>query len=46
MDRMLAVMTFDVGILFAVTGSVLLGDLVFGRYVRASMSLEGDGCHS
>ena len=45
-DRMLAVMTFNIGFLFAVTGSVLLGDLVFGRYMRGSVALAEDGCHS
>lgn len=46
MDRMLAVMTYNIGFLFAVTGSVLLGELVFGRYTRGSASLAEDGCHS
>ncbi|KAF2263293.1 hypothetical protein CC78DRAFT_617732 [Lojkania enalia] len=31
---MLAVMTYNVGFLFAVTGSVLLGEMVFGRYTQ------------
>ncbi|KAH7075433.1 Ctr copper transporter [Paraphoma chrysanthemicola] len=43
---MLAVMSYNVGFLFAVTGSVLLGELVFGRYSRGSMSLAEDACHS
>lgn len=43
---MLAVMTYNIGFLFAVTGSVLLGELVFGRYTRGSTSLAEDGCHS
>jgi hypothetical protein len=29
---MLAVMTYQLGFFFAVTGSVLIGELVFGRY--------------
>ncbi|KAF2023909.1 hypothetical protein EK21DRAFT_79880 [Setomelanomma holmii] len=43
---MLAVMTYNIGFLFAVTGSVLLGEMVFGRYTRGSTSLAEDGCHS
>ncbi|KAI4632193.1 uncharacterized protein J4E87_001665 [Alternaria ethzedia] len=43
---MLAVMTYNIGFLFAVTGSVLLGELVFGRYTRGSAGLAEDGCHS
>ncbi|KAH8547503.1 Ctr copper transporter [Umbelopsis sp. PMI_123] len=30
---MLAVMTFDVGYFFAVIGGIMLGELVFGRYI-------------
>jgi hypothetical protein len=44
--RMLAVMSYNVGFLFAVTGSVLLGEMVFGRYTRGSANLAEDGCHS
>ncbi|KAF1938885.1 hypothetical protein EJ02DRAFT_468562 [Clathrospora elynae] len=43
---MLAVMTYNIGFLFAVTGSVLLGEMTFGRYTRGSASLAEDGCHS
>ncbi|KAF2848746.1 hypothetical protein T440DRAFT_519644 [Plenodomus tracheiphilus IPT5] len=43
---MLAVMTYNIGFLFAVTGSVLLGELVFGRYTRGSAGIAEDGCHS
>ncbi|RAR01559.1 ctr copper transporter family protein [Stemphylium lycopersici] len=43
---MLAVMTYNIGFLFAVTGSVLLGEMFFGRYSRGSASLAEDGCHS
>ncbi|KAI4910906.1 hypothetical protein J4E90_007163 [Alternaria incomplexa] len=43
---MLAVMTYNIGFLFAVTGSVLLGEMVFGRYTRGSAGLAEDGCHS
>jgi hypothetical protein len=45
-NRMLAVMSYNVGFLFAVTSSVLLGEMVFGRYTRGSASLAEDGCHS
>lgn len=43
---MLAVMTYNIGFLFAVTGAVLLGEVVFGRYTRGSASIAEDGCHS
>jgi hypothetical protein len=43
---MLAVMTYNIGFLFAVTGSVLLGEMMFGRYTRGSAGLAEDGCHS
>jgi len=43
---MLAVMTYNIGFLFAITGSVLLGELVFGRYTRGSAGTAEDGCHS
>ncbi|KAH7399145.1 Ctr copper transporter [Phaeosphaeria sp. MPI-PUGE-AT-0046c] len=43
---MLAVMTYNIGFLFAVTGSVLLGEMMFGRYTRGSASIAEDGCHS
>lgn len=43
---MLAVMTYNIGFLFAVTGSVLLGEMLFGRYTRGSTHLAEDGCHS
>ncbi|KAL7773317.1 hypothetical protein CFE70_003281 [Pyrenophora teres f. teres 0-1] len=43
---MLAVMTYNIGFLFSVTGSVLLGELLFGRYTRGSADLAEDGCHS
>ncbi|EDU48974.1 Ctr copper transporter family protein [Pyrenophora tritici-repentis] len=42
---MLAVMTYNIGFLFSVTGSVLLGELLFGRYTRGSATLAEDGCH-
>ena len=38
MIRMLAVMTYDVGFFFSVTGSVLVGELAFGRYTRVNHS--------
>jgi hypothetical protein len=44
---MLAVMTYNIGFLLAVTGSVLFGELLFGRYTRGgSASMAEDGCHS
>ncbi|KAL6152782.1 hypothetical protein ACJBU6_07961 [Exserohilum turcicum] len=43
---MLAVMTYNIGFLFAVTGSVLLGEMIFGRYTRGSAGLAEDGCHA
>ncbi|KAH8722892.1 Ctr copper transporter [Phaeosphaeriaceae sp. PMI808] len=43
---MLAVITYNIGILLAVAGSVLLGDLLFGRYTRGYASLAEDRCHS
>ncbi|KAF2004687.1 Ctr copper transporter [Amniculicola lignicola CBS 123094] len=42
---MLAVMTYNVGFLFAVTGSVLLGELIFGRYTQGSSGWQEGGCH-
>lgn len=42
---MLAVMTYNVGFLFAVTGSVLLGELIFGRYTQGSRGWQEGGCH-
>jgi hypothetical protein len=46
MCSMLAVMTYNIGFLFAVTGSVLLGEMIFGRYTQGSPNLAEDGCHS
>ncbi|KAF2829928.1 hypothetical protein CC86DRAFT_284757 [Ophiobolus disseminans] len=43
---MLAVMTYNTGVFLAVIVSVLLGELVFGRYTRGATSLAEDGCHS
>lgn len=42
---MLAVMTYNVGFLFAVTGSVLLGELAFGRYTQSGSGWQEGGCH-
>ncbi|KAF2709013.1 hypothetical protein K504DRAFT_468230 [Pleomassaria siparia CBS 279.74] len=43
---MLAVMTYNVGFLFAVTGSVLLGEFVFGRYMQGgNKGWQEGGCH-
>jgi hypothetical protein len=33
---MLAVMTYDVGFFFSITGSVLAGEFLLGRYSRSS----------
>ncbi|KAF2841705.1 hypothetical protein M501DRAFT_1000984 [Patellaria atrata CBS 101060] len=41
---MLAVMTYNVGFLFAVTGSVLLGELVFRRYTQGAPGAQEGGC--
>ncbi|OAG25316.1 hypothetical protein CC77DRAFT_1057098 [Alternaria alternata] len=44
---MLAVMTYNIGFLFAVTASVLFGELLFGRYTRGGFTnMVEDGCHS
>ncbi|CAI6332612.1 unnamed protein product [Periconia digitata] len=42
---MLAVMTYNVGFFFAVTGSVLLGELVFGRFTNSQSGWQEGGCH-
>ncbi|KAF2866392.1 Ctr copper transporter family-domain-containing protein [Massariosphaeria phaeospora] len=42
---MLAVMTYNVGFFFAVTGSVLLGELAFGRYTPGAKGWQEGGCH-
>ncbi|KAF2682264.1 hypothetical protein K458DRAFT_342713 [Lentithecium fluviatile CBS 122367] len=44
---MLAVMTYNVGFFFAVTGSVLLGELAFGRYTHSGTGgkWQEGGCH-
>ncbi|KAF2790563.1 hypothetical protein K505DRAFT_250907 [Melanomma pulvis-pyrius CBS 109.77] len=43
---MLAVMTYNVGFLFAVTGSVLLGEFIFGRYMQSgNKGWQEGGCH-
>ncbi|KAF2010248.1 hypothetical protein BU24DRAFT_428252 [Aaosphaeria arxii CBS 175.79] len=42
---MLAVMTYNVGFLFAVTGSVLMGELLFGRYTQGPKGWQEGGCH-
>jgi hypothetical protein len=46
-NRMLAVMTYNVGFFFTVTGSVLLGELAFGRYTHSGSSgaWQEGGCH-
>jgi len=43
---MLAVMTYNVGFLIAVMGSVLLGELLFGRYTDEYSRLAEAACHS
>ncbi|PSN61777.1 hypothetical protein BS50DRAFT_504095 [Corynespora cassiicola Philippines] len=42
---MLAVMTYNVGFFFAVTGSVLLGEFIFGRYTQGGSKWQEGGCH-
>jgi hypothetical protein len=44
---MLAVMTYNVGFFFAVTGSVLLGEFIFGRFMQGSgnKGWQEGGCH-
>ncbi|KAF2179500.1 hypothetical protein K469DRAFT_595946 [Zopfia rhizophila CBS 207.26] len=42
---MLAIMTYNVGFLFAVTGSVLCGELVFGRFTQSGAGWQEGGCH-
>jgi hypothetical protein len=43
---MLAVMTFNVGFLFAVLGGVLVGEMLFGRYSVVGGAEWGEGgCH-
>jgi hypothetical protein len=43
---MLAVMTYNIGFLFTITGSVLLGEMAFGRYTRSHSGLAENECHS
>ncbi|GME64314.1 hypothetical protein K505DRAFT_250907 [Neofusicoccum parvum] len=42
---MLAVMTFNVGVFFAVLGGILVGELVFGRFAQGGSTRQEDGCH-
>ncbi|KAL4964015.1 copper transporter family protein [Aspergillus stella-maris] len=43
---MLAVMTFNVGVLCAVLGGIIVGEVVLGRYMRVSGEMSRDGaCH-
>ena len=44
---MLAVMTYDVGFFFAVTSSVLFGELAFGRYTYSDHNGQRreEDCH-
>lgn len=43
-DRMLAVMTFNVGFLLVIILGVVVGELLFGRFVGGAMWEEGS-CH-
>lgn len=43
---MLAVMTFNVGVLFAVVGGILVGELLLGRYSTGGSGGWDEGsCH-
>ena len=42
---MLAVMTFNVGVLFAVVGGILVGELVLGRYSAGGSGWDEGSCH-
>lgn len=43
---MLAVMTFNVGVLFAVVGGILVGELFLGRYsAGGSAGWDEGSCH-
>lgn len=43
--RMLAVMTFNVGVLCAVVGGIVVGELLLGRYAQPSLGWQDDACH-
>ncbi|KAL5693156.1 hypothetical protein V6000_003501 [Aspergillus fumigatus] len=42
---MLAVMTFNVGVLCAVVGGIVVGELLLGRYAQPSLGWQDDACH-
>ncbi|KIM98427.1 hypothetical protein OIDMADRAFT_20079 [Oidiodendron maius Zn] len=42
---MLAVMTLNLGIFFTVLGGILVGELIFGRYMQGSGGWQEGACH-
>jgi hypothetical protein len=42
---MLAVMTLNLGIFFAVLGGILVGELIFGRYIQGYGGWQEGACH-
>lgn len=42
---MLAVMTFNVGVLCAVIGGIIVGELVLGQYAQQSPGWQDGACH-
>jgi hypothetical protein len=42
---MLAVMTFNVGFLFAILFGVMIGEFFLGRYSMGAKSWSEGGCH-
>lgn len=44
-SRMLAVMTLNLGIFFAVLGGILIGELIFGRFIQGNGGWQEGACH-